>query len=83
MRDREIVSIVESQFGARLLSHTVAYIRREHVLPGSGRLRDSPLRGAPGGVHYKFISAAARGICINGSPPNLQGAATMPSCETS
>ena len=65
MTDREIVSAVQSQFGARLLPRTVAYIRREHVPPGSGGLRDSPLRGALGGVHYKI----ARGICINGSPP--------------
>ena len=34
MTDREIVSAVQSQFGARLLPRTVAYIRRDLGLPG-------------------------------------------------
>ena len=63
MRDREIVSTVQSQFGARLLPRTVAYIRREHVPPGSGRLRDSPLRGAPGGRALEvYLGGSARDL---------------------
>ena len=77
MTDREVVSAVQSQFGARLLPHTVAYIRREHVPPGGGSTRGftgfaAPRR--PGGVHL-INSARDKRLTVG-----LRGAGTILAC---